>query len=197
MLAMFFPTFMGNKGLGIASILLFPTFANGSSLPVGFFPFLLQVGRSNLSERGILTFHRESPANSMIVMTNTEIFRRDIDFFNRTVLLASQSDYAKRVGCIAAINNKHVCGAFNTQRNAALHVPFGEASRHAEWNCLRLIQEKDYPRVTLYIARINTDGMPLPSRPCVRCMTDIREKGVQELVYVSKHNNRVVKETLT
>jgi len=133
----------------------------------------------------------------MIVMTNTEVYKRDIDFFQRTVNLASQSSYAKRVACIAAINNKLVGGAFNTQRNPAMNVPFGEASRHAEWNCLRLVQDKDYPRVTLYIARINAEGMPLPSRPCVRCMTEIRQKGVTELVYVSKHNNRVVKETLT
>jgi tRNA(Arg) A34 adenosine deaminase TadA len=122
-----------------------------------------------------------------------EVLQRDVKNFQRAVDVATLSDYTTRVGCVAAINNRFLCGTFNTHRNAARNVPHKEATRHAEPNCLAMVSDSDYSKLTLHVARINKIGGTLPSRPCTACMTLIVSLGVREVVYINK-SGRLVKE---
>ena len=91
-----------------------------------------------------------------------KVLARDVELFHKAVSLAGQSFHFTRVGCIAAHNQKVLAGAFNTIRNEPRNVLVGEASRHAEHNCLGLLNENVLSKVTLYIARINRTGVTLP-----------------------------------
>jgi len=122
-----------------------------------------------------------------------DILQRDMSLYYEAVLLAEQSGYTTRVGCIAAKGNKVIGGAFNTVRNSGKNVPHEHATFHAETNVLRMLPKPD--RVTLYIARIGRTETFLASRPCNRCMKAIREFGIREIVYVNYHQ-RIVKELL-
>lgn len=126
-------------------------------------------------------------------MVDAVALARDLDFYNAATVVARDSDYTTRVGCIAAKGAKKICSAANAVRNHAMNVSFGEATYHAEMNVLRMLPRTD--RVTLYIARLGKLYQSLPSRPCNRCMERIRDSGIKEIVYLDKYN-RVVKELL-
>ncbi len=129
-------------------------------------------------------------------MSNAEILQRDLDlYWDSAVRVASQSDYATRVGCVAAKGNRVIAGAFNTLRNISANVPYGEATMHAEINVLRMLDQS--AKITLYIARLNKTGKPMPSRPCIPCMLNIKHSGfsIREIVYMDTYN-KVVKERL-
>lgn len=124
-----------------------------------------------------------------------KVLERDCEYFYRAVSLAQQGQHRVRVGCIAAVNGKILAGAFNTFRNSAKIVPHRAATYHAEHNTLNLIPERLLDRCTVYVARINLDGKPMPSRPCTYCMAEIAAGSIREVVYISKYN-RLVKEIL-
>lgn len=126
-------------------------------------------------------------------MTYVGTLTRDLDLFERASLLAFEGDYGTKVGCVAAKGSKFLCGAVNTIRNPAMNVPHGEATRHAEYNVLRMLENVD--KITLYIARVNSGGSDLPSRPCNKCMRMIKEFGVKEIVYFDRFN-KIVKEKI-
>jgi deoxycytidylate deaminase len=125
--------------------------------------------------------------------TELDLLLRDKKFYDDACDLAYYSDYSIRVACIAAKGAKRICGAVNTVRNSALNVPFGEASRHAEYNCLTQLASSD--KVTLYIARLSKTHQEMPSRPCNRCMLVLRGAGIKEIVYMDRFH-KVVKEKL-
>lgn len=113
---------------------------------------------------------------------------RDRVFFYRAKRLAKHSDYPTyRVGAFAAHNNKALAGGFNTIRNDPTgrhdRTMFGNATYHAEYNCLRAVPERLLSRITLYVARIDKAGRLRPSRPCPSCRSVIDSYGVREVVY--------------
>jgi deoxycytidylate deaminase len=122
-----------------------------------------------------------------------EILRRDITNYQKAVIMAGRSSYSTRVGCVAAIGTRFLCGTFNTFRNDAKNVNHLEASRHAEHNCIGMIPTEAIPKVTLHIARINRQNAELPSRPCATCIVEIVALGIREIVYLGK-NKRILKE---
>lgn len=125
-------------------------------------------------------------------MTPAEL-TRDIDFYYEAVKLTKASEYTTKVGCLSAKGNKRLALAVNTVRNPAKNVPYGEATTHAEMNVLHMLNST--ARVTLYIARVGKLMQELPSRPCHRCMLEIRNSGIKEIVYLDKFH-KVVKEIL-
>jgi len=121
---------------------------------------------------------------------NVRILSRDLDLFEHAKMVAGSSNYSTKVGCVAAKSTRVICAAANKLTNPSLNVPIGEATKHAEMAVLTMLTE--YAKVTLYIARPGRVD-DLPSRPCVKCMQAIKNKGIREIVYLSK-DGRVVKE---
>lgn len=123
-----------------------------------------------------------------------KVLERDVAFYTKAIVVAGQSDYATRVGAVAAKGNKSICAAANSLRNPANNVSHGQATYHAEYNVLRMVQ--DPTRVTVYIARLNKSGdMDMPSRPCNQCMKTFRMYGFPEIVYLDS-SRKLVKEKL-
>ena len=121
---------------------------------------------------------------------NAEILSRDLDLFDHAKMVAHSSNYSTKVGCVAAKSTRVICAAANKLTNPSLNVPVGEATKHAEMCVLTMLME--YAKITMYIARLGRNEA-LPSRPCTKCMQAIKNKGVREIVYLSK-DGRVVKE---
>jgi tRNA(Arg) A34 adenosine deaminase TadA len=108
---------------------------------------------------------------------------RDRKLYYRAARLCLQSDYHIRCGALAAVNSKVLAGAFNTVRNDAKNTPYGTATYHAEFNCLRMVPDRLLTRTTLYVARVDKAGKRMPSRPCNRCMGELELKGIRVVVY--------------
>jgi deoxycytidylate deaminase len=103
-------------------------------------------------------------------------------------------DYRVRVGAVLAKGDRLLCAASNRVRNSAKNVPYGEATTHAEQACLNMDINSD--KMTMYIARLNTFGHEMPSRPCIACMKEIRKKtSIKEIVYLDLYHS-IVKERL-
>lgn len=124
-----------------------------------------------------------------------QLYAKDHFQFTYTVDLAANGEHRVRVGCVAAVGNKRIAGAFNTYRNDPANTDYGNATYHAEHNCLDMIPERLLSRATLYIARINLAGELVPSYPCWKCEGYIKLSKIDALVYVDK-NRQVVKERL-
>ena len=124
-----------------------------------------------------------------------QVESRDYAFYRKAKYLASFSSYRVRVGAFAAHNGKALAGAFNTIRNPTKNAELGGRSFHAEFNCLRMVPDRLLTRITLYVARIDYDGLIVPSKPCHRCMGELAQKGVKEVVYLDS-DLRVVKRKL-
>ena len=127
-------------------------------------------------------------------MIDLATLERDRKFYYSARRLASQSMYPIRVGCIAAHNGKVLAGAFNTIRNPASNVPYGNATYHAEYNCISMVPDRLVSRITLYVARIDKSSKRMPSRPCDRCMVNIATRDIREIVYFD--GQFIVKEKL-
>jgi tRNA(Arg) A34 adenosine deaminase TadA len=121
---------------------------------------------------------------------SAEVLSRDLNFYEEALKVARSSNYSTKVGCVASKATRIICTAANRLVNDAANVPMGEATKHAEMAVLTMLTE--YAKVTLYIARPGR-VVDLPSRPCIKCMKAIKEKGIREIVYLSK-DGRIVKE---
>jgi deoxycytidylate deaminase len=128
-------------------------------------------------------------------MNLTKPLVRDVDFFWEAVNVAYSGQHRVRVGCVAAVNCKLICGGFNTYRNDPKFSEWGNATYHAERNTVLLIPQRFIPKSTLYIARLNLNGEPCPSRPCRVCLQELKAWGIRELVYMNDIK-RIVKEKL-
>jgi len=142
------------------------------------------------AQENVISATHIPPPQDYYLAKNVEVLTRDLEFYDRALQVARSSNYSTRVGCVASKSTRIICSAANKLTNPSLNVPIGEATKHAEMAVLTMLT--DYAKVTLYIARPGrvTD---LPSRPCVKCMRAIKDKGIREIVYLSK-NGRVVKE---
>jgi tRNA(Arg) A34 adenosine deaminase TadA len=130
------------------------------------------------------------PHQDFYLAKSVEALRRDLEFYNKALEVARSSNYSTKVGCVASKSTRIICSAANKLTNPSLNVPIGEATKHAEMAVLTMLTE--YAKVTLYIARPGR-VVDLPSRPCIKCMWEIKNAGIREIVYLSK-NGRVVKE---
>ena len=113
----------------------------------------------------------------MITQTHERLFQRAYN-------LAHFGEHRVRVGALAANKSTTICGAFNTIRNHTLNdSTFLSYTRHAEWNCLRMVPYNLLGNITLYVARIDPKSNLKPSYPCNRCLPFIQKLGIKEIIY--------------
>src|SRR6187402_1411737 len=85
---------------------------------------------------------------------DTLLLKRHLRLYEKAVDIAACSEYTTRVGAVISKSSRVICGSFNTVRNPAKNVPYGDATTHAEINALRLLPESYNEKCTMYIARI-------------------------------------------
>lgn len=112
----------------------------------------------------------------MITLTNKRLFARAYE-------LALHGEHRVRVGALAAVKSTPVAGAFNTFRNNPNNVVFTAQTRHAEWNCMHMVPYTQRTKVSLYVARVDTDNNLKASMPCVRCRAMLKRMNVKEVIF--------------
>ena len=129
-----------------------------------------------------------------ILANNVELLTRDRKFYDLAATTARIPDYRVRVGAVLAKGDRLLCCASNRVRNSAKNVPYGEATTHAEQACLNMDNHND--KMTMYIARLNKAGVEMASRPCIKCMNEIRKNtSIKEIVYLNQFH-KIIKERL-
>lgn len=109
---------------------------------------------------------------------------------NQAKNIAATSDCTHQHGCVAVKGGRTVGVGVNAYRNARSLfdiIPDEARSIHAEEACLRAVGS-NARGATLYIARVNRFGEEMMSRPCARCMKQIKESGVKRIVYTIDSN---------
>lgn len=103
-----------------------------------------------------------------------------------------------QLGAVLTRGSTFLSSAPNKYQNPPW-INFLHASRHAEMETLR--KSLNGTRgTTIYVARADKDGLPKMARPCGRCMAELYEAGVREVVYTTDDGSykiERVKETTT
>jgi len=94
----------------------------------------------------------------------------------------------QRHGCVIVKSGRVVAAQVNTFRNnpdnmSEDHIKSG-CTVHAERNAIRRAGA-NAEGSTMYIARVNKQGVTRLSRPCNNCYVALMKAGVKEIVYTS------------
>lgn len=112
--------------------------------------------------------------------------KRDEYWLSLARKVATYSKERKRHGCVIVRSGKIVGFGSNKFRNnpdqvSSEHIKTG-CSYHAEVVALRMAGAKA-AGATLYVARINIDGLDRNSKPCHNCNNAIKVAGIKRVVY--------------
>lgn len=98
---------------------------------------------------------------------------------------AMSSKERRKHGAVIVKSNRVLSVGVNKFRNHPDIIPEPlikqVCSVHAEMDALNKI--RDAKGATIYVARINSFGKPMLSRPCNNCYKSIRNAGIKNIVY--------------
>lgn len=94
---------------------------------------------------------------------------KDIKFLNMALGVATQSKARMKHGALV-VRHSHVLGASpNVVKNNPRYVAYQHSSIHAE---IMAMKKAGWPRrATVYVARVNGNGIARLSKPCANCQT--------------------------
>ncbi|MGW7201534.1 hypothetical protein [Streptomyces chryseus] len=93
---------------------------------------------------------------------------------------ARRSDCRHKVGAVLVAGNRVLAASPNLPRNSPV-IDFRNASFHAEEAVLR--RARNAAGATAYVARVNSSGIPLLSRPCRRCQDALKAAGILRVYF--------------
>lgn len=108
--------------------------------------------------------------------------------------LAETSTKYPRVGCLIVKKKRVVSMGVNTCKSHPLqkrlnHLRFEDKwfdtckhERHAEFNAV-LAANESLEGSSIYIARLNKDGLEMPSMPCKACLELIRKHNIKKIIF--------------
>ncbi len=110
-----------------------------------------------------------------------------IDLARRTAAAASDSP-CFRHGAVLTMSGRVISSAANTSKHSAFGMRFrlpglGDATRHAEVSCILGIDRSLTEGATVFVVRINKEGLLRMSRPCRMCQECMRFVGIKEVIY--------------
>lgn len=109
-----------------------------------------------------------------------------------------KSDFRCKVGACLVIGKSIVKGHNKRKThprfaNPSIHI---KTSIHAELDCLARTKKIEIPFATLYVYRETQDGNPAMSKPCVHCMSFLRDSGIKTIYYSVQNYPYYKKENL-
>ena len=125
------------------------------------------------------------------------LYNSDYKYFRKARQVADISDYKKpHVGCIAVYKGQIIglgCNSNKTHPKQMFYNKYRIQSDsmppklHAEINCLNQIRNLNinFSKVKLYIYRTRNDRPFGIGRPCVSCMTAIKDLGIKDIYYTT------------
>jgi tRNA(Arg) A34 adenosine deaminase TadA len=109
---------------------------------------------------------------------------------------ASLSNMRCHHGCVIILNGNVIAHGYNT-RNYSKTKVMNDLSCHAEINALKnafrrlkINPNRDKPtihKMKVYIARINSDGNFLESKPCLQCYSTFKKVGIVNVIYSNEY----------
>lgn len=103
----------------------------------------------------------------------------------RAIKVASTSEHAKwQLGAVLVRGTKALGSAPNRFRNYPW-ISHTQATYHAEMAALRRASLNSARGTTIYVARVDKYGVTRLARPCKKCMKNLYEAGVREVVYTT------------
>lgn len=128
-----------------------------------------------------------------------QVLQTQIDLFEQTAQLAANNKrYSVKCAVIAVQglqkSVKIINGNFASFRTSTY---FNEASSHCEMAAIdQLPYSQDIDNITFYIATVNIANEVQPSRPCNKCMQELKQvEEVVSIVYMDD-DMRIVEEVL-
>lgn len=115
----------------------------------------------------------------MLVQTST-LSKKNKKYLDLACKLARQSECSIKHGAVLVKGGSVVAVGFNKPRNNSV-TGGGFYTTHAEIDCIN--QAGKTLGATLYVARINSRGAPMFSRPCENCMKAIQKAGIRKVYY--------------
>lgn len=103
----------------------------------------------------------------------------------RAMKLAELSTCNQRHGAIIMRSGAVISVGVNSYRNSPGMFDVVEGAHiswHAEIAAIRAYKG-DLNGTTLYVARINNNGKPMMSKPCINCQKAIKKAGIKKIVY--------------
>lgn len=103
----------------------------------------------------------------------------------RAIHVAKTSEHAKwQLGAVLTRGSKALSSAPNRFRNHPW-ISHIHATYHAEMAALRKAALNSARGTTIYVARVDQRGQTRLARPCPKCMKNLYEAGVREVVYTT------------
>lgn len=109
-------------------------------------------------------------------------------FLDKAIELSKTSTCTHKHAAVLVRGSKIVSAGINSLRNDPYFMEDDaakfHAAEHAEQSCLRMAKKMDnLSGAIMYIARTNRRGEPMNSKPCIRCITAIKEAGIRKIFY--------------
>ena len=123
------------------------------------------------------------------------VSNRERRYIDMAINIASSSESGKfRHGAVLVKNGKPRNSAHNDERYCAFGERFrqrdcGHATLHAELGCILGVDRGTTQGSTVFVARINKQGLPRMSKPCAMCQAALSYVGVKKVVYTTSCNS--------
>lgn len=99
--------------------------------------------------------------------------------------MAKSSSCRQRHGAVIVKGGRIISTGINKFRNNPENIPTEfiktSCSVHAEVDAIRKVN--DLKGATIYVARVNKEGIGVLSRPCDNCFAEIRKAGIRKVVH--------------
>lgn len=122
--------------------------------------------------------------NSLISLSNKEK-----SFLNVARALAFQSKERRMHGAVVVKGGRVLGSGWNKGTNhptvVSQHHIKTHCSRHAEEEAIKN-GGSNLKGATIYVARINRDGIDRNSKPCQKCERLIKEAGIKRVIYTTE-----------
>lgn len=104
---------------------------------------------------------------------------------NKALELSMLSECSNKHGALISKNGKTISVGINydVNCNSICTNPKTEASVHAEVAALKAAWKTDLNGASIYVARRNTKGEPLLSKPCLNCQEALKKRGISKVYY--------------
>lgn len=96
--------------------------------------------------------------------------------------VSKHSQYKIKVGAVLVVAGHVLSVGFNKIKYSREYSHLQEQSLHAEMSCLKTCGRDYVDKATIYVYRETKNG-PALAKPCVKCQTVLKSRGVKRAVY--------------
>ena len=126
----------------------------------------------------------------LVASTDKSLSNRDHAMLARAVEIAKQSTCKQKHGAIIYKSGRVLAVGINATRNEhpSMEISRRDYTYHAECAAIRGVGNTNRSaneNATIYVARINRQGKPVNSFPCISCQTWAALAGIKRVVFTA------------